>query len=385
MQYTVAMKRVIAIANQKGGVGKTTTAVNLAASLAATRRRVLLMDLDPQGNATMGSGIDKSQLARSACEVLLGECELAQALVGVAQGGFMLLPSNQDLTAAEVRLLTLPIGRETKLRIALAPKRDAFDIILIDCPPALNMLTVNALVAADSVLIPMQCEYYALEGLTALLDTVEQIRVAANPQLSIEGVLRTMFDPRNNLANEVSMQLTTHFGDKVFRTVIPRNIRLAEAPSFGKPALFHDRESRGALAYLALAGEMIRREDEAFAARAREALAKDSEFAAALAEDAPPVAGVAAASAPAADAAAAPAEEAASNGAPDAPHEPAPEVTQQSHAAESHAAESHEAESPQAQSHAYGDGHGNGTDDESHHEPRGEAGTAQEIGEDTRR
>jgi chromosome partitioning protein len=375
VQYTVAMKRVIAIANQKGGVGKTTTAVNLAASLAATRRRVLLMDLDPQGNATMGSGIDKSQLARSACEVLLGECELAQALVSVEQGGFTMLPANQDLTAAEVRLLTLPIGRETKLRIALAPKRDAFDVILIDCPPALNMLTVNALVAADSVLIPMQCEYYALEGLTALLDTVEQIRVAANPQLSIEGVLRTMFDPRNNLANEVSMQLTTHFGDKVFRTVIPRNIRLAEAPSFGKPALFHDRESRGALAYLALAGEMIRREDEAFAARAREALAKDSEFAAALAEDGPPVAVV--------EPDAAPAEAAPSNGAPDAPHETAPQALPET---ESHETESHETEAPQPQSHAYGEEHGNGADDdESHHEPHGEASTGQEIGEDTRR
>jgi chromosome partitioning protein len=288
------MKRVIAIANQKGGVGKTTTAVNLAASLAATRRRVLLMDLDPQGNATMGSGVDKSQLARSACEVLLGECELAQALVGVAQGGFMLLPANQDLTAAEVRLLTLPIGRETKLRIALAPKRDAFDVILIDCPPALNMLTVNALVAADSVLIPMQCEYYALEGLTALLDTVEQIRVAANPQLSIEGVLRTMFDPRNNLANEVSMQLTTHFGDKVFRTVIPRNIRLAEAPSFGKPALFHDRESRGALAYLALAGEMIRREEESSSlARSTTAFGSGTEMAAGAATGTDPTASTA--------------------------------------------------------------------------------------------
>jgi chromosome partitioning protein len=275
------MKRVIAIANQKGGVGKTTTAVNLAASLAATRRRVLLMDLDPQGNATMGSGIDKAQLQRSTCEVLLGESDLAAALVQVEEGGFTLLPANQDLTAAEVRLLTLPIGREIKLRQALQPKREAFDVILIDCPPALNMLTVNALVAADSVLIPMQCEYYALEGLSALLATVEQIRVAANPQLSIEGVLRTMFDPRNNLSNEVSAQLVTHFGDKVFRTIIPRNIRLAEAPSFGKPALFHDRESRGALAYLALAGEMIRRDEEAYAARARAAVTGDSTFAAA--------------------------------------------------------------------------------------------------------
>jgi chromosome partitioning protein len=195
--------------------------------------------------------------------VLLGECQLADALVRIEHGaGFTLLPANQDLTAAEVRLLTLPIGRETKLRQALAPKRNDFDLVLIDCPPALNMLTVNALVAADSVLIPMQCEYYALEGLSALLSTVEQIRAAVNPQLAIEGVLRTMFDPRNNLANEVSAQLIAHFGDRVFRTVIPRNIRLAEAPSFGKPALFHDKESRGALAYLALAGEMIRREEE---------------------------------------------------------------------------------------------------------------------------
>ena len=271
------MQRVIAIANQKGGVGKTTTAVNLAASLAATKRRVLLMDLDPQGNATMGSGIDKGSLTYSACEVLLGECELAAALVPVEPSGFTLLPANQDLTAAEVRLLTLPIGREIKLRQALAPKRADFDIILIDCPPALNMLTVNALVAADSVLIPMQCEYYALEGLTALLSTVEQIRVAANPGLIVEGVLRTMFDPRNNLSNEVSNQLITHFGNQVFRTIIPRNIRLAEAPSFGKPALFHDKESRGALAYLALAGEMIRREEEMLAAgQAAAAAANDA-------------------------------------------------------------------------------------------------------------
>jgi chromosome partitioning protein len=256
------MKRVIAVANQKGGVGKTTTAVNLAASLAATKRRVLLLDLDPQGNATMGSGVDKSQLQSSSVEVLLGEVEIGAALVRVDPGGFDLLPANQDLTAAEVRLLTMMAGRETKLRNALAPLRDSYDVILIDCPPALNMLTVNSLVAADSVLIPMQCEYYALEGLSALVGTIEQIKAAVNETLEIEGILRTMFDPRNNLANEVSAQLIMHFGDKVFRTIIPRNIRLAEAPSFGKPVLFHDRESRGALAYLALAGEMIRREEE---------------------------------------------------------------------------------------------------------------------------
>jgi len=255
------MKRVIAVANQKGGVGKTTTAVNLAASLTATKRRVLLIDLDPQGNATMGCGIDKNSQARTSCDVLLGECAATEAMVPVIYGGFMLMPANQDLTAAEVRLLTMTAGREFKLRNALRPVRENFDVIMIDCPPSLNMLTLNALVAADSVMVPMQCEYYALEGLSALVHTIEQVRASINPDLEIEGRLRTMYDPRNNLSNEVSAQLIEHFGAKVFRTMIPRNVRLAEAPSFGKPALFHDKDSRGALAYLALAGEMSRRDE----------------------------------------------------------------------------------------------------------------------------
>jgi len=257
------MKRVIAIANQKGGVGKTTTAVNLSASLAATRRRVLLIDMDPQGNATTGCGIGKQSLERGTLEVLLGECTAADAIVPLATPGMAVMPANQDLTAAEVQLLALPAGRERRLATALAPVRDRFELIIIDCPPSLNILTLNALVAADSVLVPMQCEYYALEGLSALMSTIEQIRATANPRLELEGILRTMFDPRNNLANEVSNQLMTHFGDKVFRTVVPRNVRLAEAPSFGRNVMQHDRESRGSLAYIALAGELLRREDEA--------------------------------------------------------------------------------------------------------------------------
>ncbi|HEX7047299.1 MAG TPA: ParA family protein [Gammaproteobacteria bacterium] len=256
------MATVIAVTNQKGGVGKTTTAINLAASLAATKRRVLLVDMDPQGNATMGSGVDKHALEKTLCDVLLGDCIAQDALCRVEDSGFDVLPANADLTAAEVKLIN-EIGRETRLRRALVELKLDYDYILVDCPPSLNMLTVNALTAADGVLIPMQCEYYALEGLSALMNTVEQIRDAINPHLEIIGILRTMYDPRNNLAMEVSAQLIEHFGDKVYRTVIPRNVRLAEAPSFGLPALLHDKTSRGALSYLALAGEMIRREDQA--------------------------------------------------------------------------------------------------------------------------
>ncbi len=250
------LKKVIAITNQKGGVGKTTTAVNLAASFAAIKKHTLLIDLDPQGNATVGSGLSKSELTHSVTELLLKESTTEQVLQS-CEAGYDILPTNGDLTVAEVRLLQQD-NREYALKQALATLEHEYDFILIDCPPSLNMLTINALVASHSVLIPMQCEYFALEGLKALLDTIRELQQTVNQTLSIEGLLRTLYDGRNNLTQQVSEQLFTHFGDQVYQTVIPRNVRLAEAPSHGKPALTYDKNSQGAQAYLALAMEIIR-------------------------------------------------------------------------------------------------------------------------------
>ena len=254
------MGKIIAIANQKGGVGKTTTCVNIAASIAANKSNVLVIDLDPQGNATMGSGIDKYEVAHSAYDLLIDELPLDQVVEVETTGGYHLVAANSDLTAAEVKLMEF-FARETRLRSALANYKDNYDYIFIDCPPSLNMLTVNAMTAADSVLIPMQCEYYALEGLTALLDTISKLASVVNSGLKIEGVLRTMYDPRNRLCSDVSDQLKKHFGEKVYRTIIPRNIRLAEAPSFSTPVMYYDKNSTGAKAYLALAAEILRSEE----------------------------------------------------------------------------------------------------------------------------
>lgn len=250
------MSKILAITNQKGGVGKTTTSVNLAASLAAANQRVLLIDLDPQGNATMGSGINKADLEMTIYDVLLGEKTIVEVRISSETGKYDVLPANRELAGAEIELVDVE-GRETRLKDELVVVLHEYDYILVDCPPALNLLTLNGLCAAKSVMIPMQCEYYALEGLSDLVNTIRKVRENLNPELEIEGLLRTMFDPRNALAQQVSDQLQQHFGDKVYRTVIPRNVRLAEAPSFGIPALYHDSQSKGTQAYLALAGEML--------------------------------------------------------------------------------------------------------------------------------
>ncbi|PHV12682.1 ParA family protein [Chitinimonas sp. BJB300] len=251
------MSRVIAITNQKGGVGKTTTTVNLSAGLVLKGKRVLLIDLDPQGNATMGSGVDKQELGRSVYHLLLGHAELADVRINT-EHGFDILPANRELGGAEVELIEVD-RRELRLREALLAVQAEYDYILIDCPPALNMLTVNGLAASDGVIIPMQCEYYALEGLTDLINTMRRVRQALNPKIEIDGLLRTLYDPRSTLAQQVVAQLNQHFGYKVFETVIPRNIRLAEAPSFGRPIFAYDKSSRGAQAYRALAEELIAR------------------------------------------------------------------------------------------------------------------------------
>jgi chromosome partitioning protein len=251
--------RIFAVVNQKGGVGKTTTSVNLAAALAREGSRVLLVDLDPQGNATMGSGVDKRAAARTVYHVLLGLGEAGNIRLRAERGGYDLRPANRELAGAEVELVDLD-RREGRLKAALAGVRADYDYVFIDCPPSLSLLTLNGLVAADAVLIPMQCEYYALEGLSDLVGTIKRVRANLNPKLEIAGLVRTMYDARNTLAQQVSAQLEAHFAEKVYRSIVPRNVRLAEAPSYGTPAVLWDPESKGAQAYLALAQEVLERE-----------------------------------------------------------------------------------------------------------------------------
>ena len=251
------MARVFVVANQKGGVGKTSIAVNLSASLAHYGRRVMLVDLDPQGNATTGSGIDKRACEKTVYGVLLGEYPLAEA-VRACEGNYDVVPSNRELAGAEVELIAIE-RREYRLRDALGDAAKGYDFVVIDCPPALNMLTVNGFTAADAVIIPMQCEYYALEGLSDLVGTLRKVKQNLNPRIEIEALVRTMYDPRSTLTIQVSDELKRHYGKKVFDTVIPRNIRIAEAPSFGKPVLLHDPDSKGAIAHLQFARELLER------------------------------------------------------------------------------------------------------------------------------
>lgn len=253
--------QILAFANQKGGVGKTTCCVNLAASLVLSHQRVLLCDLDPQGNATMGSGVDKNAVELSMNDLLQGKADVQQIIISQTPAGYDLIPANSDLTAAEV-VLVKNQAKPMALAKALASVKENYDYIFLDCPPSLNMLTVNALVAANAIMIAMQCEYFALEGLTDLINSMKQLKSTLNPYLEVGGIIRTMYDGRNRLAAEVSTQLIEHFGNKVFQTVIPRNVRLAEAPSYGLPVQLYDKNSRGSAAYLALAGEFLRREKQ---------------------------------------------------------------------------------------------------------------------------